>query len=276
MSFKRKYMLKAGKPGSPGFETDRLRIAFSVSRSEDKTGNNATLDVWNLSPAHEEMITSKDCYIEIQAGYEDTQLLTVFTGYVTYGDGELDGADWKVSLEMVDGRVPVRDTRVSKRYTGVTKNRIVIEDIARAMQLTVDFAKDCQYKDFPNGYSCVGQAAVVLDKACAASGLHWYIDNNVLYIKNIAGFNGRKIYVLSAESGLIGYPKKITKSGKSEGDKDVVGYEVRYLLNADIQIGDYVQLRTKRVQGNYRVQSLKIDGDTHSGDWACTATLMIT
>ena len=276
MSWKRKYKLKAGKPGSPGFETDQLRIAFSISRSEDKTGNNATLDVWNLSPAHEEMITGKDCYVEIQAGYEDTRLLTVFTGYVTYGDGELVGADWKVSLELVDGRVPVRDTFVSKSYAGATSNKKLIDDIAREMQLTVSYADDCQFKDIPNGYSFIGQGARSLDKACAASGLHWYIDNNVLYVKKVAGSKNLQVYELSAETGLIGYPKKITQSGKSEGDKDIIGYEVSYLLNADIHIGDYVHLKTKRVQGNYRVKSLKISGDTHTDNWTCMATLMIT
>jgi len=274
VSWNRKYKLTAGKPGQQGFETSELRVSFSVSRSEEKTGNNATLSVWNLNRDHEEMITGKDCFVRIEAGYEDTPLITIFTGYVTYGDGELDGADWRTDLELVDGRVPVRDTYVSKSYSGSTNNRNIIDDISRDMDLTVEYADDCEFGDIPNGYSFVGQGAASLDKACAASGLIWYIDNDTLHIKKVAGTKNRRAYVLSADTGLIGFPKKITKSGKSENDKDVVGYEVRYFLNADISIGDYVNLDTKRIKGFFRVQSLKIDGDTHAGDWMCTATLM--
>jgi len=207
MSWLRKYKLKCGKPGGKGFETDVLRISFSVSRSEEKSGNNATLNVWNLNPEHEAMVCEKDCYIEIAAGYEDTPLITVFKGYVTYGDGELDGADWKVSLELVDGRKEVRDTYVSKSYSGSTNQKKIIDDIGQEMWLTVTYADDIQFQDIPNGYSFVGKGAASLDKACAANGLGWYIDNGVLYIKQKKSPMNRKAYELSADTGLIGYPK---------------------------------------------------------------------
>jgi len=274
MSWNRKYKLTAGPAGGYGFETDQLRISFSITRTEEKSGNNASLSVWNLSRDHEEMITEKDCFVEIQAGYEDTPLITIFKGYVTYGDGELDGADWRTDLELVDGRVPVRDTYISKSYSGATENKKIIDDTASEMNLTVEYADDCEFGKIPNGYSFVGQGAASLDKACAVSGLSWYIDNDVLHVKRVGGTKNKRAYTLSADTGLIEFPKKITKSGKSEEDKDVVGYEVRYFLNADINIGDYVFLDAKRIKGFHRVQSLKIDGDTHSGDWMCTATLM--
>jgi hypothetical protein len=275
MSFIRAYKLKCGKPGGNGFETSELHFAFSVSRSEDKSGNSATLSVWNLNPEHEAMVCEKDCYIEIQAGYEDTQLYPIFTGYVTYGDGELDCADWRTSLELVDGRVEVRDTYTSKSYNGSTSQKKIIDDIAQEMNLKIVYADGIQFDDIPTGYSFVGKGTASLDKACAVNGLGWYIDNGVLHVKPKGGTLNRRAYELSSESGMIGYPKKLTTSGESEEDKDVSGYEVRFFLNGDIKIGDYVYLNTKRVKGYFRVQSLKIDGDSHSGDWTCTATLMI-
>jgi len=102
MSWIRKYKLTAGKPGKPGFETSELRIAFNISRCEEKAGNSATLSIWNLNKNHREMVTDKDCYIELLVGYEDTKLTQIFTGYVTFGDTETDGADRKTVLELVD------------------------------------------------------------------------------------------------------------------------------------------------------------------------------
>ena len=98
----------------------------------------------------------------------------------------------------------------------------------------------------------------------------------MLHVKKIGGTKNKRVYELSADTGLIGFPKKVTKSGKSEEDKDVVGYEAQYFLNAAINIGDFVYLNSKEIKGYFRVQALKIDGDTHGGDWLCTATLMIT
>jgi hypothetical protein len=276
MSFLRKHKIKCGKPGGKGFETSELRIAFSISRSEDKSGNSATLSIWNLNPEHEAMVCEKDCYIEIQAGYEDTPLMTIFTGYVTYGEpGESEGADRSANLELVDGRVEVRDTYVSKSYSGSTGSQKIIDDIGREMGLSVSYADDVTHKDIPNGYSFVGQGTSSLDKACAASGLQWYIDNGVLHIKKKNGTMSKQVYELSADTGLIGFPKRVTQSGDSEEDKNVIGYEVQYFLNADIKVSDYVYLNSKKHKGYCRVQSLKIDGDSHSGDWMCSATLMM-
>jgi len=274
MSWLRKYTLKCGKPGGKGFETSALHVAFSVSCNEDKSGNNATLSIWNLNAEHEAMVCEKDCYVEIRAGYEDTSLIEVFKGYVTYGDGDLDGADWRTDLELVDGRVEVRDTYVSKSYSGSTNQKNIIDDIGKEMDLTVTYAEGVEFSDIPNGYSFVGKGAASLDKACAVNGLSWYIDKGVLKIKPAKKPMSRQVYELSADTGLIGWPKKLTKSGESGEDKDVTGYEVRYFLNADIKIGDYIYLNSKRVKGYFRVQSLKIDGDNMSGDWTCTATLM--
>jgi hypothetical protein len=274
MSWKRAYLLTVGKPGGQGFQTGDLHISFSVSRSEDKSGNSATLEIWNLNPDHQELITQKDCFVKLDAGYEDSELITIFTGYVTYGDGELDGADWKTSLELVDGRVPVRDTFQSKSYSGATNTKKVIDDVGAAMGFPVEFGDGVQFKDLPSGYSFVGQAAKSLDKACAASDLEWYVDNDTLHIKAKGKPKNRQVYEISPETGLIGYPKKVTKSGESDEDKDVVGYEVTYFLNAAIGVGDYVYLNSKVTKGYFRVQSLKIDGDNLSGDWVCAATLM--
>jgi len=163
MSFIREYKLTAGKPGSPGFETSDLRIAFGISRSEEKSGNNASLSIWNLNKDHREMVTDKDCYIELSAGYRDTKLIKIFTGYVTFGDTEPDNADRRTVLELVDGRVPVRDTYCSRSYSGSTDSKKIIDDTARDMDLTVSYADDCEFGQFPNGFSFLGQGIAALD-----------------------------------------------------------------------------------------------------------------
>lgn len=52
------------------------------------------------------------------------------------------------------------------------------------------------------------------------------------------------------------------------------GWDVEYLMNAAIDIDDYVHLKSKYVEGYFRVYSVTIDGDNMEGSWTCTARLL--
>jgi len=132
MSWLRKYKLKCGKPGGKGFETDVLRIAFSVSRSEEKTGNSATLSVWNLNPEHEAMVCEKDCYVEIAVGYEDTPLITIFKGNVTYGE--------EYTLDIA---IP----KMTQFHTGIVRTR-EIKRVCECETVLIDWAKPLNFSAY--------------------------------------------------------------------------------------------------------------------------------
>ena len=84
-----------------------------------------------------------------------------------------------------------------------------------------------------------------------------------------------KVYLLSADTGLIGSPEKVKETKSKDNDKkEEIGYDVQYFMNAAINIGDAVRVETRRVKGNYRVKTLSISGDNTSGDWMCKARLM--
>lgn len=271
----RAYKITCGAAGSTGFSTDKLHIAFEIQKTEDESSNTAKISLWNLNDEHVEMVCEKDCYVELSAGYENNPLPTIFKGYVTFGDTELDGADRKTTFECADGWVEKRDSYSSRSYTGKTRNKNVIEDAAADMGLSVKFADDCEFTDFPNGYSFIGQTSASLTKACNASGLSWYIDNGIIHIKKSKGTMSRQCFLLNSSTGLIGVPKRLTETGDSSDDKKTVGYEVQYFLNAGINVSDYVKLETQKVSGYFRVESLTISGDNFSGDWVCKATLKI-
>ena len=62
-----------------------------------------------------------------------------------------------------------------------------------------------------NGFSFTGAGRTALDKACATTGLQWQIENGVLQVKMKGDTMTREVYLLSAETGLIGIPKKINR-----------------------------------------------------------------
>ena len=122
----RAYELVIGPPGETGFKTSSLKINFSLSKTEDETCNNIKLSIWNLNEEHKSMLDKKDCVVSLRAGYVGN-IKDIFTGYVVFSEGELDGADYKTTLTIVDGRVEVRDTQVSKTYSGTTNSKTIFD-----------------------------------------------------------------------------------------------------------------------------------------------------
>ena len=274
-NFDRQYRLSAGKAGSTGFEIGGgkrpLHVSFSVEKADTNSQNTAKVTIWNLSDEHLAELSKNDCVVVLHAGYGNTRPL-IFTGVVTFATTKADGADRSTEIELVDNRIEVRDTYVSVSYAGAVNCKTLIQDTADQMGVTVSFSYNAEFKDIPNGYSYVGPARNVLTKACETSGLTWSINNGVLQVKKPGDTMSREVYELSAETGLLGLPERVQISNEDKGYS--YGWDVEYLMNAAIGLGDYVYLNSKMVKGYFRVYSVRIEGDNMEGSWSCTARLL--
>ena len=279
--FDRQYRFSFGPAGGAGSEIGAttpdsptaIRINFNIEKADCENPNNARFSLWNLNPQHLAMLNEKDCVVQLRAGYGNHMSLC-FTGVITFINTIMDGGDRETILEACDGRVALRDTYVSLSYSGVVSGRTVVNDIAAQMGLAVTHSHNVVLADIPHGFSFVGLGRVGLDKAVASSGAQWQIYNGVLQIKNHRDTMNRQVYTLSAETGLIRIPKRITFSEAESGVGDEMGWEVDYLLNGAIGIGDFVHLDSNRVQGHFRVRSIEMNGDSLQGEWICTARLI--
>ena len=270
-NFIRRYLMKAGKMGHNGFQIGQtstenphaLHISFSVEKSTSETANTAKVQIWNLSPANLNILDTKDCAIELQAGYAN-HIALILTGNVVTSSTEMDGADRMTEIEVVDGRVALRDTYIS---------------ISRSGKVSVVYSKGCKFKTLPHGFSYVGAAKTALKKLCKTCGLKWSIQNSVLQIRKPNEAITTRAYLLSPDTGLLEVPKRITISSESDDSSNgksnsQIGYEVKYFLNGAIGVNDYIRLESDKVRGYFRVYKLTIDGDNLEGDWICTAQLL--
>lgn len=283
-NFLRRYVLKAGKMGRNGFSIGdtnphTLHIAFSIEKSTSETANTARIQVWNLSPENLKVLDTEDCVIELQAGYK-SHVALILVGNVVTSVTQADGADRVTEIEVVDGRVALRDTYLSLSYNGKTETKPLFDTIAAEMGVSVVYSAGCIFPSLPNGYSFIGAAKDALSKLCQASGLTWSIQNGILQIRLPNEPVSAKAYLLSPDTGLLDVPKRITLAPETDSSKDAastnnqIGYEVRYLLNGAIGVNDYVRLESKAVRGYFRVYKLTMDGDNLQGEWTCTAQLL--
>ncbi len=276
VQFDRQYRFSAGRAGGAGFEVGAadpvaLHINFNVQKADVSSANTSKITLWNLSKAQLATLNEKDCVVTLKAGY-GSAIPLIFVGAVSRVETSIDGADRMTEIEAVDGRIELRDTFVSLSYKGVINTKKIMQDVAQQMGVSVTFSYNAAFADYPNGFAFIGAGKAALDKVCAPTGLIWEIQNGILQIKRKGDTMSRQVFVLSPESGLIDIPKRLTQGAENDSGESN-GWEVVYLLNGAIGVGDYVKIESETVTGFFRVHTVEHDGDNIEGDWLSTAQL---
>lgn len=279
-NFDRQYRLTIGKAGGTGSEIGEtsksqpvaLHVNFSIQKTDLEAQNTGRVTVWNLNKQHLAMLDKKDCALALKAGYGN-RLALIFAGIVTNSTTSLDGADVKTEIEVVDNLVEVRDTYVTISYTGTVNWKTIMDDVANQMGVAVTYSYNAEFVDIPNGFSFVGQAKEIMNKGCKCCGLVWSLQNGVMQVKKPGDVMSKEVYVLSADSGLLGIPARVTEAAAQGESEPEIGWDVEYFLNGAIHVDDYVKLESEKVSGYFRVYSIDITGDNVTGDWICKARL---
>lgn len=280
-NFMRRYVLRCGVMGQAGFEIgnvdfaaqEALHISFHVEKSDVSASNTAKVQIWNLSEDSLKVLDTRDCIVELRAGYGDGMAL-ILVGTITSVDTVADGADRMTELEVVDGRVELRDTNISCSFNGVVDCRQMYEQIASRMGVPAVYAPDLSFLSIPNGFSFVGSAKQALQKIAQYCGHSWSIQNGVLQVTSPNQPVSTMGYVLDSGTGLIDIPKRITVGEESGSREAMTGWEVRYFLNGNIGINDTVYIKSREINGYFRVQKVTFEGDNLAGDWLCTAQVL--
>ncbi|WP_407654194.1 phage protein [Alcaligenes phenolicus] len=286
--FDRTYRLLVGRPGEKGVEiAPPLRMRFEVSKDTGESPNQIKLSVWNLSPHTREAIVEPDNVVALYAGYEQEEgALLLAYGTVVQGASSFQNAEVVTELEVLDGFAQIRDTVVSLGCGAGVRARLIIEDIAFQMGLSLVMADDAPDRVWQNGFSFYGAARVALHKVVQGSGLEYSIQNGELQVIERCGITPRKGFVLSPESGLLGNPERIRQSAKEKADskgnvktrserQQADGWRVTSLLLPSLNPGDLVKLESRQAVDWFRVESLKHSGDWNgSGNWHTTMELL--
>lgn len=277
-NFMRRYIMRCGKMGKSGFQIGNihdaretaLHVCFSIEKSNAESPNDAKVQVWNLSDSNLKILDTKDCIVELKAGYGDN-LALILVGNITSVITTMENADRMTEMTVVDGRAELRDATISVSLNGKVSAKDVYKRIANAMGMSIVFAKDLSFNTMPNGFSYVGKAKNALQKIAKLCGHNWTIQNQVLQITWPGRAVSTRGYLLSSDTGLIGTPKRVTIGS---GDETQTGWEAEYFLNGAIGVNDVVQLQSSTANGYYLVHKITFDGDNLEGDWICTAQLL--
>lgn len=306
--FNRVAELIVGQSGKEGILIKDLRFSFSIEKTLTETLNTSTIRIYNLSPSSRKVVETPNNAAILKAGYlEDKGAVTIFVGIVRRSITLREGPDWITELELDDGLIAYRDTKLTTGFKPGARAIDVLTFVADQFGLPVrKLPPNIQQKIYPNGFPAVGRVRDAMSRVCNYLGLEWSIQNQEIQVIKKGGNTERTAIVLSPDTGLIGSPEleaktmsdklaakqgittksdgvvvkksdKITASGKEPKDRlEVHGYKVRSLMQPTIVPGDVLKVEAEGVNNFFKVEKITHQGDTHGSEWETECNVRFT
>ena len=258
-----------------------LRITFDVTKSVKGGLNNGTIQIYNLSQTHrnliikDEDITEEDkekkeekkktdaqkeagirtlpadyMQFELKAGY--SKIETIFKGAISKASSKKQGAEFITTIEAYDGLYDMQNSYTSKVVKGKISEQ-VIKDMP-----TVKKGKITEQNPLLRPRVLVGNSFKILEENLALNETY-YVDDGVIHIIKEKEVTSGYIPLVNSETGLLNTPEKLQKEVKFET-----------MMNPLLRIGGLMQLESlydKRFNGIYKINTIHYTGDYSGSDW---------
>jgi len=250
-------------------EGEGLQIAFEVTKTLYGSPNHGSVTVFNLNREHRAELARlrqrrRRIRVELFAGYvTDPPLL--FVGDLRGFDDAPGDTETQVTVEGDDGGRKITEQRVSLTFPTGTPVASVVHSLVRALDLGDGNLQEFDATTRLGDHGTIqrpkvfhGSASKELTDFLKSVGYSWSIQNGAVQIlKNGATLNRTGVR-LNTSTGLV---------SASYVDRRTV--KVMSLLIPEVYPGRGVIVESQRVNGSFRVHSVKYSGDSFGGDWAC-------
>lgn len=244
-------------------------IKFKIKRTLKAEPNAGEITIYNLNQRSRDELETLPRRVIFEAGHDEL-LRLVFAGDLKKGSGSVhDGVDWVTTLRLGDGHRAFANARVNFGYSAGTPLKTIIKDIAATMDLSLpkDFeaspAVNVQLSTFE---AATGFSSDELTRVLAPYGYHWSQQNQKMTILRDEEVNPNIIRLVDDQNGMIGTPKRSVPD--KNGASPTVTFQV--LLSPEFNPGDKVQLRSKAVNGLFKITEITEEGDFSGNDWTTT------
>lgn len=273
----RKVVLEIFPANGASKKIEDLRIKFKCEKTNEGKPHKSKIEIFNLSEQTRSMLEAKNTRVRVAIGYlglkpgglagsgigSTSSVETVLIGTITKVAHKTETADRITTVEVADGGNKYRNARLDKGYPPNVKLKDVIADLTEELGLPKGAQDGIPDKNYANGLSLSGPIRDHLNKLCQANGLEWSIQDETLQIIPTGKATSDSILEISPDSGLVGSPAKTDK-----------GVEFETLLQPTIRPGRRVKIKSRDVNGIFKVRRVDHEGDSHQGTFLskCQAT----
>lgn len=247
---------------------DGLKVTASIKKTVMGMPNPSQISIYNLSSQTRSLIQRGLSKVTLQAGWENTELHTVFQGSVMSVLTERQGTDIVTKMNVMPGYGALMASVASVSYAEGMPVREVVKDLAKKLPgvtVTDTLLKDVKGTIGRGGWSFAGQTKDALTQLANEYGFSWNIDNEQFRgVGDKAKFDG--IVVLDGkDGGLIQISPVLT------GPLQIrTGVKIKAVYVPGVQPGSTVRVRStlqEGLDGDYRINSATFSLDTYSDTW---------
>lgn len=288
-----KYVMEQS-PDKMGFAID-FKVKKSLVSGTKKTTNSLELQVWNLSASSLQNIQNNQSIV-FECGYGGS-MGVIFAGTITNIRGKNNGKDRITVIQAKEaslasqGDWDVRAFTIKKDSTikaGVES--LCNEIVATYPSITGVKTEGLPSSPFARDLHILGDPFEALYSLLEPYLLTYYVNNGIIYITPGLGKKNYLTTEISAQTGMVGAPQKITDNKKSKKPKsstdskvESTGWQITTLLNPRLEIGDRVDLTldeaTTDNNGNLvtrfpylQMTTLVYKGNSFTGSWLSIIT----
>ena len=281
--FDRRYDLTVGTLNLPGF-----RCHFRIEKTLKPEPNKGLVEVYNLSSDHRGALSQLapgkrvgkkparkvvshaalgSIPVRLEAGYKDPGPELIFLGNLRTVDSERQGADWITTIASGDGERAFRTARINQTFGPRTPPDVALRALVRSLGIgdgnLAQVVHDLKFSGtatlLARGLVLSGPTSRMMTDFCRSANLEWSVQDGGLQFVDLNTALSQKAVVLSSGTGMIESP---TVDGAGV-------LKVRTLMIPGLKCGALVVCQGLNVQGNYRVEKITYEGDTHGHDWGC-------
>jgi hypothetical protein len=261
-----------------------FRVHFRIEKTLKPEPNKALVEVYGLNKDHRAMLgelapgkrtgkkkkgTSPNLTgsipVRIEAGYKDDGPQMIFLGDLRTVDSERNGADWITAITSGDGERAYRTARIAQSFGAGTPVPVAVRALVRSLgigegnlsQVLSGLKLGGRATILVRGAVFSGPAVRHLTDICRSAQLEWSIQDGVVQLQDFGTALAGQAIKLTPETGLIGSPN-VDGNGV---------LKAKTLMIPGLRCGRLVVVDSDAVQGNFRVEKIITEGDTHGQDW---------
>ena len=267
--------------GRYDYSAPLLQLRFDIAKSADnkRSGNSASIEVYNLSKTTLDKLQSEFISCILEVGYigddpTSPSLVQIVKGNVTELKTVKQGNDYITQIIMGEGYTDLNHTKLKFTIAPGKTRKEVISELVKQIPGTSVGAITGTNLNSPvlDGYPIWGTPKDTLNELCEAWGLEWRCSNGVIEVSDESGLvnkNKNEAPLISPSSGLIDIPFYTSPSPvKTKGDKSRrEGLQFKALLNPHLKPGQLVRVESSEIKGWYRINSARYTGDIRGNDW---------
>ncbi|MFW6002695.1 MAG: phage protein [archaeon] len=223
-----------------------LDIEFKINFSDDDDGNTGTVTLYNLSEKTIGQI-KVDNDFKLSAGYKD------FNGVILPGIIKRKTTNWEdvnkiTTLIVGDNTENWLRSTINKTWKAGKRASEIMPEIAKATGLSIgeiDIQDDVIYE---KGITFSTTCRKALQELAKDTNSKLHSSRGKVYIRP-SNKPDRKAFLIDKDHGLLNFPEKIESDEEDSPER----YSLQILLNYKIQTDSLIDLRSKTVEGNFRV-----------------------